>query len=135
MTNDETRSRKPDSPSTRATGALRNSDFRASFVIRHSSFVIQISVLGRLLPSGSCLAEETLGHLFVRAGDDVAGDQLADLAGRLAAGIDGRLYTGDVAAADDGDHAAADGDGFGNGDVGGLGHRVGGFHVAGVALG
>src|SRR5687768_4465111 len=90
----------------------------------------------KLLPGGGGdVTEESLGEIFMRPGNDVAGDEFADLAGGLTAGIHGGLHARDVTAADDRDESAADGYGFGDGDVGGLGHGVGGFDVAGVALG
>ena len=80
-------------------------------------------------------SEENLGEVFVRASDDVAGDEFADLARGLRTGVHGGFHTGHVTFADDRDETAADGDGFGDADVGGFRHGIGGFDAASVAFG
>ena len=48
----------------------------------------------------------------MRAGDDMAGHELADLTGGFGARVHGCLDTGDITFADDRNQSATDGDGF-----------------------
>src|SRR5438477_8087260 len=74
------------------------------------------------------LSAKTRKQIWMRPGDDVGGDQLADLAGCLGSGVHGRLHASHVAFDDRRDMRAADGDCLDDLDVGGLAHRVGRLH-------
>src|SRR5688572_17656534 len=71
---------------------------------------------------------------FMRAGDDLHADDLADLGRGGGAGVGGGFHAGDIALEEGGDVAGADFFPAGEGDVGGLEGGVNGFEERAEAL-